>query len=534
MAVQNGSRHTTVNTEKYINSYNDYEKRMERFNDFKGIMIFVYSLYVLLVYFAAIPYMNNLKEIEWYQTFMDFIFVPAPHVCISVYLYGIALYCLTAVLVYIRKKIAFPKEVRLLHEIKAATVVPFLLTYKAYIVALLSAFLLGAIGKIIYMGIIWLCSAVIYICVIILLTTCADNLEDLILSPQGSEIGLNTIENKNLVTSPSMSVSKISPQENAQRIEELEENTKKQVFNQAINELNNLIGMDDLKVEVKKFVADIEMRKRKEDYGINPGKNSSLHMIFEGPPGTGKTTVARIMGKILYGVGYLPKCELVEVDRADLIGEYVGHTAPKVRNVFRSARGGVIFIDEAYSLTPKGTNGFENEAIDTIVKLMEDNRGDTVVIFAGYSDQMREFVRANPGLQSRIPYTFTFTPYSATELYEIFLTMLSQTGYKIAAGDTVFAKECIHSLAPYLKDSNARDIRTFHEKMGKEQNYRLSKEYAEKRNDTKTHIHLTEKEAKKLEEAEKENMLTLKRYEIENAFNFIKENKLRGLKQARG
>lgn|GEM_PF-4076164 len=292
--------------------------------------------------------------------------------------------------------------------------------------------------------------------------------------------------------------------------ERTEEDIRREVLQEALIELDSLIGMNMLKIEVKKFLADIQMRKKKEQFGIQ-SDNSTLHMVFEGPPGTGKTTVARIMGQILYGVGYLETGELHECDRGDLIGEYVGQTAPKVKQIFSDARGGVIFIDEAYSLTPKEGNGFENEAIDTIVKLMEDNRKDTVVIFAGYTNEMRIFLDSNPGLKSRIPFTFTFTPYSSSELYEILMTMLEKNRYTVSPDCVEYLKNCIYELSPYLKKSNAREIRNFKEALIKEQNVRLNEE--SKKFDFSTE-ELSEDEKQRI----KEYYLTIKRPEIEKAF----------------
>lgn len=293
--------------------------------------------------------------------------------------------------------------------------------------------------------------------------------------------------------------------------ERTEEDIRREVLQEALIELDSLIGMNMLKIEVKKFLADIQMRKKKEQFGIQ-SDNSTLHMVFEGPPGTGKTTVARIMGQILYGVGYLETGELHECDRGDLIGEYVGQTAPKVKQIFSDARGGVIFIDEAYSLTPKEGNGYENEAIDTIVKLMEDNRKDTVVIFAGYTNEMRKFLDSNPGLKSRIPFTFTFTPYSASELYEILMTMLEKNRYTVSPDCVEYLKNCIYELSPYLKKSNAREIRNFKEMLLKEQNFRLCEESAAHELSPADELPDDEKQSIR------DYLLTIKHPEIERTF----------------
>lgn len=519
-----------INNEKqYLLEYNAYEKRMAKYNAFNIFISVVYMLYVLFVYYFAIPYMNGLKNDEWYQGFMDFIFVPAPHICISIYLYGMGVFIITMLLIYIRFKVIVPERFGAYDVIKASfkSLTPTFYIPMGIAIIVVS---LGAIGKFIYMGLVWFSSISFYISSYVLLT----QTEALTEKPKNPVAITSKVRQQDTdLSRKNCKTTSHAEKHDSKGIEEEKQKTRELILKEAMNELNSLIGMDELKIEVKKFVADIEMQKKKEQYGINAGKKSSLHMVFEGPPGTGKTTVARIMGKILYGIGYLPTGELLEVDRSDLIGEYVGHTAPKVKKVFEAAKGGVIFIDEAYSLTPqKSGNGFENEAIDTIVKLMEDNREDTVVIFAGYPDQMERFVNSNPGLQSRIPYTFTFEPYSAEELYEIFLAMLAPTGYKIATENMVFVKECIFNLSPYLKDSNARDIRTFHEKMGKEQNYRLSKEDSEKSSEKDVTKRLTDKEKAAIIEAEKENMMTFKRYEIEYAYRFIMNNKLRILKQA--
>ncbi|WP_261311539.1 AAA family ATPase [Streptococcus suis] len=154
-------------------------------------------------------------------------------------------------------------------------------------------------------------------------------------------------------------------------------------------------------------------------------------MLFTGNPGTGKTEVARLYTEILYEYGLIAENKIVEVGRADLIGEYVGQTAPKIKKVFDSASGGVLFIDEAYSLIPQSERDFANEAIPTIIQEMENRRNEVVVIFAGYKELMHNFIDTNPGLQSRISNIIHFEDYSVDELYEIFRIMLSNKGYSI-------------------------------------------------------------------------------------------------------
>jgi len=196
-------------------------------------------------------------------------------------------------------------------------------------------------------------------------------------------------------------------------------------------ELDQLVGLKEIKKYVLSLEDFYEAQKLRELQGLKTTEVSK-HMIFTGNPGTGKTTVARLIAKFLKAIGVLSNGQLIEVSRNDLVGKYMGHTAPQTMQVIKSAMGGILFIDEAYSLY-RGTNdSFGLEAIDTLVKAMEDNRDDLIVILAGYTREMKEFLESNSGLASRFPNQIEFPDYTAEELYDITVIQAKSKGYKLA------------------------------------------------------------------------------------------------------
>ena len=213
-------------------------------------------------------------------------------------------------------------------------------------------------------------------------------------------------------------------------------------------QFESIVGMTNLKEKIKEFTSYIKFMKDAQNVGINiPEQN--MHMIFTGNPGTGKTTVARIIAHLLFDMGFIHENKLIEVERKDLIGEYLGQTAPKTADVIEKAMGGVLFIDEAYSLANGHKLGYDYgaEAIATLIKAMEDHKGEFIVIFAGYKREMQEFINMNPGIASRVGYTFDFPDYSADELEEIFYRKISALGFRF--DDNV--KEKVHGVMQYFE-----------------------------------------------------------------------------------
>ncbi|MGM9926339.1 MAG: stage V sporulation protein K [Bacillus sp. (in: firmicutes)] len=203
------------------------------------------------------------------------------------------------------------------------------------------------------------------------------------------------------------------------------------VLREIEEELNMLVGMEEMKKTIKQIYAWIYVNKKREENGLKASRQV-LHMMFKGNPGTGKTTVARLIGKLFVKMNVLSKGHLIEGERADLVGEYIGHTAQKTRDLIKKAIGGILFIDEAYSLGRGGEKDFGKEAIDTLVKHMEDKQHEFILILAGYSKEMDEFLLLNPGLHSRFPIVIDFPDYSVPELMEISSIMLRDKEYELS------------------------------------------------------------------------------------------------------
>lgn len=242
-------------------------------------------------------------------------------------------------------------------------------------------------------------------------------------------------------------------------------------------ELNELIGLREIKELVKELEAFLTIQKRRKIEGLNV-EPVVLHMIFKGNPGTGKTTVARILGRIFKHLDLLQKGHLVEVERADLVGEYIGQTAQKTREKINSALEGILFIDEAYSLARGGEKDFGKEAIDTLVKAMEDKKDQFILILAGYTDQMEVFLRTNPGLKSRFPIQVDFDNYNVNELINIAELMLKNRDYMLSRQAELRLRDILEEQIKRSVSnfSNARLVRNLIEKSIRLQAVRLIKE----------------------------------------------------------
>ena len=238
-------------------------------------------------------------------------------------------------------------------------------------------------------------------------------------------------------------------------------------------ELDSYIGLQTVKEEVHNLINMASVYQLRRQHGL-PTTDMSLHLVFTGNPGTGKTMMARMMARIYRSLDILSRGQLVEVDRSGLVAGYVGQTALKTQKVIEKAMGGVLFIDEAYALNGKSENDFGQEAIDTILKAMEDHRDDLVVIVAGYTELMDKFIHSNPGLESRFNRFLLFEDYTPEEMFEIF-KMRCGKGYVLAPEAEPLVRDYIAEESADPSFGNARGVRNLFEHILVAQNNRLAK-----------------------------------------------------------
>lgn len=249
-------------------------------------------------------------------------------------------------------------------------------------------------------------------------------------------------------------------------------------FGDIFKELDQMVGLESVKDLVYEIYAVLQVAQYRAEVGLS-SKSHVYHMIFKGNPGTGKTTVARLIAKLFHRMGVLSKGHFIEVERADLVGEYIGHTAIKTRDLVKKALGGILFIDEAYSLARGGEKDFGKEAIDALVKAMEDHREDFILILAGYSEEMEQFLQLNPGLPSRFPIQMEFGDYTVDELLLIAENMAREREYVLLPGTVHRLRQILaeekHAL--WRSFSNARFVRNTLDKAIRNQAVRLMRQH---------------------------------------------------------
>lgn len=263
---------------------------------------------------------------------------------------------------------------------------------------------------------------------------------------------------------------KAAPEEKTQTQAESQEEEKPQeeppTLEELLEQLDSLCGLEKVKADVKSLINLVKVRSMRREAGL-PVPPMSLHLVFLGNPGTGKTTVARLLAQIYHVIGVLPKGQLVEVDRSGLVAGFVGQTALKTQEVVQKAMGGVLFIDEAYALVnQENGNDFGREAIEVLLKNMEDHRDELIVIVAGYAGLMEKFIHSNPGLESRFNKYLYFEDYNAGQLYDIFSSMCKKNGYTLSQEGEAWVRRDLEELFANRDENfgNARDVRNLFEK----------------------------------------------------------------------